>query len=468
MGLDKLTALWNRIRDSLWFFPGVLTLAAAGLALVTIQLDVMGVLPDAPAGVWLFSGTASGARGVLTAIASGFITVTGVVFSVTIVAIQLASTQFTPRILRNFTADRANQLVLGVFIGTFTYALLVLRVVRGEQDGPAAGVTPSDLPGAGDGGAAPAAAAATIDAFVPNLSVTVAVALALVSIGFLIFFIDHAARSVQASVIIDRVTGETLRTLHRLLPDTVGVPADDDADAAIPAGQGDLVLARDSGYLQGVDQDALFRIIGEKGLVIRMEPQVGDFLLPGSPLATVWPATAPHDDATADAIRGAFLTGPQRTPHADPELGIIELVDIAVKALSPGINDPTTATLCVDRLAEVLLALARRETRNRVRRNPDDGGVLVLPGVDFDRLVRSAFDQIRHYGVENPHFAATLLRRLGELGTLVPPGRRPPIAREAAAALRLARDRIREPADLRRVENEAELALRRLGVGDAP
>ena len=116
MGLDNLTALWHRIRDSLWFLPGVLTLAAVLLAFLTIGLDTRGVIGDSPGGVWLFSGTASGARGVLSAIASGLITVTGVVFSVTIVAIQLASTQFTPRILRNFTADRANQLVLGVFL----------------------------------------------------------------------------------------------------------------------------------------------------------------------------------------------------------------------------------------------------------------------------------------------------------------------------------------------------------------
>ncbi|NIP80722.1 MAG: DUF2254 domain-containing protein [Gemmatimonadetes bacterium] len=454
MGLDNLTAIWNRVRDSLWFLPAVLTLASVVLALVTIQLDVSDVLPEAPGGVWLFSGTAAGARGVLTAIASGFITVTGVVFSVTIVAIQLASTQFTPRILRNFTADRVNQLVLGVFIATFTYALLVLRVVEGDTGG----VTPEDL--AAGGGAAGASA----PGFVPNLSVTVAVVLAVVSIGFLIYFIDHAARSVQASVIIDRVTAAAVDTLDRRLPARVGEPGDDDVETVIPAAQGHPVVARASGYLQGVDQDALLSLLGRDAVTIRMEPRIGEFVLAGGTLATVWPAGLAGDDLER-SIHDAFILGHERTPHLDVELGVIELVDIAVKALSPGINDPTTATLCVDRICEVLLDFARREPPGRVRRLPREGGVLVLPRLEFDRLVDTALDGIRRYGVEDPRFTRSVLDRLVDLGRLLPADRKPPVARHAAALLRTAREATRDPWDLRRVEAAGERALAALDVG---
>ena len=457
MGLDNVTVIWNEVRDSLWFLPALLTLASVALAFVTIQIDVAGLLPDAPAGIWLFSGTASGARGVLTAIASGFITVTGVVFSITIVALQLASTQFTPRILRNFTADRANQVVLGVFIATFTYALLVLRVVRGEQGG----VTPEDVAGGGQ-------LTEPISAFVPNLSVTVAVVLAVLSIGFLIFFIDHAARSVQASVIIDRVTHDALETVGRRLPERLGESGERPAQVVIPDAQGTVITASRSGYVQGIDEDDLLELLEHGTLTIRMEPGIGDFLLPGSPLATVWPAGPATRDEVQETVRHAFILGHERTPHRDLELGVIELADIAVKALSPGINDPTTAILCLDRLAEILLDAGRREAPARVRRSPAGEGVLILPRTEFETLVNTALDEIRHYGAENHRFAIAFLHRLGELGALLPHHRRPPVARHVAALLRSARAVVRDPGDLNRVETAGRQALDYLGVSESP
>lgn len=453
MGLDRLTAFWNRVRDSLWFLPGVLTLGAVILAVITIEIDVRDVLPEAPAGVWLFSGTASGARGVLTAIASGFITVTGVVFSITIVALQLASTQFTPRILRNFTADRANQMVLGIFIATFTYSLLVLRVVRGKDDG----VTPEDIEQAAESGQA-------LDAFVPHLSVTVAVVLAVVGIGFLIFFIDHAARSVQASVIIDRVTKDALKTLDRRLPERVGESSEMLAEEATPEAQGEIITSVRSGYVQGVDEDELMKLLHANGMTIRMEPRVGDYLLPGGALATVWPAGTATSGSIEKPLRSAFVIGHERTNHLDIELGVIELADMAVKALSPGVNDPTTAVLCLDRLAEVLLAAGQREPPSRVRRAQEGSGTLILPRVGFESLVETGLDEIRHYGVVNPRFAVTFLKRMGDLGQLLPHDRRRPVARQVAALLRSARETITEPADLREVEATGEQALEALGL----
>jgi uncharacterized membrane protein len=164
-------ALVTRARDSLWFLPALLTLASAVLAFVTLGLDHRYAAADLRGLQFLFSAGSDGARGVLSTIAGSIITVTGVVFSITIVALQLASSQFTPRVLRSFTEDRANQLVLGVFIGTFTYSLLILRSVRSTAD--------------------------NYNRFIPMISVTCALALCLITIGFLIFFIDHIARSIQ-------------------------------------------------------------------------------------------------------------------------------------------------------------------------------------------------------------------------------------------------------------------------------
>ena len=444
MDLDKLTALWNRVRDSLWFLPSLFTVAAAALAIITVQLDINGIMalppadPGDPDGARqamriAFAGTANGARSVLNAIAAGLITVTGVVFSVTIVAIQLASTQFTPRILRNFTADRGNQLVLGVFIGTFTYALLVQRVVRGES---------------GEAGS-----------FVPNLSVTVAMALALISIGFLIFFIDHAARSVQAAVIVDRVTEETLRTIRVTLPDEVEGSIRGDAAPHLPDGPGSPVTSRASGYVQGVDRGGLLDLIDREPRTIRLEPHIGDFVLEGGVLATVWPAEDEADgEELGGAIREAFILGYERTPGLDPELGVVELVDIAVKALSPGINDPTTATICMDQLSRIVVEFGRRDPPETVHRHPG-GGILILKRPEFAHLVETAFNQIRHFGANNPHFAGSMLRRLAEIGRLVPSHRRDPLARQAEALLREALSHEPPPIDAASLEHTAQEAL---------
>ncbi|HSH44811.1 MAG TPA: DUF2254 domain-containing protein [Longimicrobiales bacterium] len=427
--------------DSLWFLPGVFTLSAAILAAVTIQLDMMGVLTPRPSGEddaisattrLLFTSTPEGARGVLGAIATGLITVTGVIFSVTVVALQLASTQFTPRILRNFTADRGNQVVLGVFIATFTYALLVQRAVRGEVG--------------------------EADSFVPTISLTVAMALTLVSIGFLIFFLDHAARSVQASVIIDRVTQETLHAIRRSLPERIGDPEDDNVAAYTPRTLGTIITSDRAGYIQGVDEDALLDLLSKDDLTVRMEPQVGDFVMPGSPLATVWPVGRDEEELGKD-VRRAFVFGPMRTPHMDAELGIIELVDIAVKALSPGVNDPTTAVLCLDRLGEVLVELASTDLPGPVRRDPNGSGILIIPRFTYEHLVDTALTQIRHFGAGDPRFASSMLERLGQLGTLVPAERKPPLARQAAALLRVASRDAKDEMDRNRVERAGEAAL---------
>ncbi|HYW33389.1 MAG TPA: DUF2254 family protein, partial [Gemmatimonas sp.] len=263
---------WSRIRDSLWFVPSVAVVVGTMLAIVTVRVPTP---EDAGefARVWLFGGGAAGARSMLSAIASSLITVTGVVFSVTIVALQLASSQFTPRVLGSFVADRVNQGVLGVFIGTFTYTLLVLRTIRSEAEDR--------------------------ELFVPHVAVAIALLLLLVSIAALIIYINHSARSIQASVILHRETRRTLGRVEVLFPQRVGHPARDasaDARGAVPhAGVSDFVLASQSGYLQALHADALWKLEKEHRagpITIRVEIAVGAFVFPGKRLATVWPADA--------------------------------------------------------------------------------------------------------------------------------------------------------------------------------
>ncbi len=419
---------WADVQESLWFVPAVLTISAIGLAALTVWIDGV-LLADGRIDVYLaFGGGAEGARGVLSAIAGSLVTVTGVVFSITIVALQLASSQFSPRVLRSFTRDRANQVVLGAFIATFTYTLLVLRTVR--------------------------SAGADGQVFVPSISVSVAILLALVSIGLLIFYIDHAARSIQASVIIERVTHDTRGLVQALFPDPVGKPAGARAALPLPATYPTVVRAERAGYLQAVDDEALFGLADRTRLTVRMEPRIGDFILPGAALASVW-APEPVEDGVATVVRRAFVLGPERTLQHDVELGIRQLADIAIKALSPGINDPTTATTCIDRLAEIMVLFGNRRHPDPVRSSREGRVRVVMRETGFDHAVALGFDQIRHYGAADARVASHLLIALGRVAALVPPDRRAPLLDQADAALRAARASVRDPLDLARVEQAA-------------
>lgn len=433
----RLKALWLDMRDSLWLVPALITLAAAGLAVLLVNInDLILRGLDPTTRWWAFGGSAEGAAGVLSAIASGIITVTGVVFSVTIVALQLASSQFTPRVLRQFTADRANQVVLGVFIGTFTYTLLVQRTLR-----------------SGNG----------IPEFVPNVAVTGAVILALVSIGFLIFFINHAARSIQASVIIDTVTRDTLEAIHDVFPDVSapGVNALLSADE-LTAGRPDAprsVAVRKAGYIQSIDEGSLAQIARQRQLLVRMDVEVGRYVLPGDDVMSVWPAEDVAGDDEA-ALCDALVLGLERTKHRDPKFGVIELMDIAVKAMSPSVNDPTTALNAIDRLGEILLDFACRRRGDHTVMSADGRPLVVIRRPQLADTAGIAFDQIRHYASGNPTVAIALVRLLGRLARLSPPDSRDEFLEHLHEVKHSADARITDLEDRRRFHSAVAEALR--------
>jgi uncharacterized membrane protein len=435
-GSSRFALAWARIRDGLWFTPAIAVLA--GIVLATVSVLVPTPEPESRlARLWLFSGGAEGARGVLSAIAGSLITVTATVFSVTIVALQLASSQFTPRVLGSFVADRVNQAVLGIFIGTFTYTLLVLRTIHSEAQDRVA--------------------------FVPHVGVTLALVLLLLSIGALNVFIDHAAQSIRASVILQRETTRTLARIEELFPAHVGEPADGrEAPRRVldVSGTPVRVAATESGYLQSVHAAALWRLdVGDAGapIIVRMELHLGEFAFPGKVLASVWPPSR-ADAAVCDAVRAAFVLGPERTHEQDVEFGLVALSDIAVKALSPGINDPTTALQCIDRLTEIVAELGRRSIPDDARTGGNGRVVLLARDTSYERALAIAFDQVRHYGADNPVVASRLLTALRELADVAPARSLPSLAEQLAATHAAARRGIEEPLDLGRVEHAARLA----------
>ena len=312
--ITKLHHGWQEMQSSFWFLPAVMVLDAVVLATLLITVDATVDLHVVERWPLLFGAGASGARGLLTAVASSMVTVAGVVFSITIVALSLTSSQYTSRVLRNFMRDRSNQIVLGMFVGIFAYCLVVLRVIRGGDEG----------------------------AFVPSLAVLVGLILAFVGIGYLIFFIHYISKSIQASSIIATAAQETLAAVDHLFSQELGEEAEEDADGYLVKSFAEqawsAVPARKTGYIESIDADALLHLARKYQTIVRMEHGIGEFVVEGTPLISV-AKRGGLDDATTDELNGVYVIGRQRVVEQDAAFGIRQIVDIAMKALSPGVND---------------------------------------------------------------------------------------------------------------------------------
>jgi uncharacterized membrane protein len=332
---------------------------------------------------WIYTGGPDGSRALLSAVVSSMISVTATAFSISIVALQLASSNFGPRLLRTFMQDTGNQIVLGTFISTFIYGLLVLRTVHGED----------------------------YDIFVPQLSITVGIVLALISIGVLIYFIHHASTIIQASHVINEVSTDidgaighgTLEPKHQ-----VGeIPASFDSEAY-------PIRATSSGYLQIIDEAELMKLARKHDLLLRVKLRPGKFAIQGSELVMAWPGER-VDRKLAEQIENTFILGNERTEQQDIEFPITELVEIALRALSPGINDPFTAIRCIDRLSAGLSRLAQRDFPSPYRYDKDDNLRLIANPVTFTGLADSAFNQIRRYGQSDVAVTICLLDAIARI-----------------------------------------------------
>ena len=427
--MNRLKHLWNNLRESFWFLPTLIIAFSMALALGLIEADSSGTQEWMDHWPRLFGASAAGARLILGTIAGSMMTVVGVAFSMTLVTLALASSQYTSRILRSFMSDHATQVVLGIFTGIFTYCIIVMSSIRGD-----------DLSG-----------------FVPSLSVTFGVLLAIGGIWTLIFFIHHIASSIQASNIIAAVTKETLVAVDRFFPEkTDQEPMNDDTDPALlpplPTRNWQAVMAAHNGYLQGVDQAALLRLARKHKTIVRMDRGIGGFVVRGTPLASLALDTRPDEKVMA-ALRAAFSVDHNRTVQQDCAFGIRQLVDMALHALSPGINDTTTAVMCVDYLTAILAQLACREIPSSHRY--EDGELRVISiGQTFAGLVAKSFDDIRGSAGGN---VAILLRMLDALQTIASrtdsPDRRHVLREQAECLAELAGRTIDSPRDQTRFDN---------------
>jgi uncharacterized membrane protein len=339
----------------------------------------------------LFGVGAEGARQMLSTLAGSMMTVMGITFSMTLLALVLASGQYTSRILRNFMRSRVTQATLGVFASIFVYCLIVLRTIRG-----------------GNG----------VDEFVPSLAVFFAFVMSLGGIGILIYFIHHIASSIQASSIIASIAHETNASIDRLLPEELDQEPDEDEGRKQELESLDdrswyPVPADESGYIQNVNPDALLRLAADSRTIVRMEQGIGAFVVQKATLVSL-ALTYPPDQKTIAALNAVYSIGRFRTVEQDPAFGIRQIVDIAIKALSPGVNDTSTAIMCVDYLTSILARLVGRQFPPSYHYEQETLRVIaIVPS--FEGLLAEAFDQIRSNAETN---VAILARMLGALDTL--------------------------------------------------
>lgn len=437
----KLGKLWDSLHSSYWFVPTIMAVSAIALAVAMLTLDRTGASGAIEKLGWIYTGGPEGARSLLSSVAGSIISVAATAFSITIVALQLAASNFGPRILRNFMRDTGNQIVLGTFIGTFIYCLLVLRTIHGEGDG--------------------------YSVFVPQLSVTVGMVLALASIGVLIYFIHHAATIIQASHVISEISADLDDAIKRLFPEKIGhgafqhkrsfgeIPANFDAEAC-------PIKATKSGYIQAIDDEKLMKIACQQNLLLRLKYRPGKFVVKGSDLVMVFPEKLVNPKLTTQ-INDAFILGNERNQQQDVEFPINQLAEIALRAISPAVNDPFTAIRCIDRLSAGLSHLAQKDFPSPYRYDQDNNLRVIADPVTFAGLTDAAFNQIRQYSTSD---VAVTIRLLEAIEAIAPFTRnkkdRAALLRHADMIQRGSHEGVSEELDQKAVEARYQVAVKAL------
>lgn len=388
----RLLTAFENLRTNFWFVPATMFVFSVLLAKVLIAVDQLGIFKDVKILEFVYQSDADTITSLLTMLAGSMITVTSIVFSITVLSLSMASSQFGPRLIRHFMADSGTKMVLGIFLATFIYCLLVIEVTDEFQS-------------RGD---------------VPGMSVYVAVMLALLSICVLIFFIHHVARSIQADQVISDVESRLRSNISRLFPEEPEWKARPDAcydeiDLSELFATHEIVRANTSGYVQAIDYDALKSLTMEYQCAVSVDHLPGNFVVEGTCLMTIYHQLQSDLQQCKNKLRDTIMLGSQRTPVQDPEFAVHQLVEIAVRALSPGVNDPYSAITCVDKLSAVMCQLTQmsfppaclvdEQGKVRVKRKQ----------LRFADIGSAAFDQIRQNASDNVAVTIRLLDGLSSI-----------------------------------------------------
>ncbi|TWT73768.1 hypothetical protein Pla123a_36620 [Posidoniimonas polymericola] len=382
-----LLNLWDKARNSYWLVPGLIALGSLCLSYLMPLVDSAVGEANIELPEWVRTTTDT-ARATLSAMGGAMITVTGTVFSITIVTLSLTSQQFGPRLLRRFMHDLPTQITLGVFLSTSLYCLLLLRVVESREDGLVA----------------------------PHISISVAVAFTVLSMMMLIVYIHHVAVLIQAPNVVASVARDLDSAIDRMFPERLGEEEDppNHGDESPPESEGIVLFSHQEGYMQALAAEDLMSWARAEDLIVRLQERPGSFVVRDAPVAEVWRRGLSDQsrDDLEQHFNSLFIVGERRTPRQDVECAVDELAEVAVRALSPGVNDPFTAATCVDRLGASLARFAERRVPDAYRY--DDDGVLrvITRPIDLGNMLEAAFNQIRQYSRDSVAVTIRLLESL--------------------------------------------------------
>jgi uncharacterized membrane protein len=367
-----------------------LTLGCAGAFLSWLEEEFPATSAWVPTVLFPSHADPQVAQVILAGIAASIMTVVSIVFAILLMTLTLASMQFSPRIIVSFSRDRVTQWTLGIFLGTFLYCLASLPAAR-------------SLP----------------YPFAPVGTVLGAMMLALVCVGLLLFFIHHISQAISVNHIVDRIAVETEAVIDEVMPWPHRLNDLKDAEPLRPNPSEVAVLSHDSGYIRFVDTRRLVALAKHYHVTIRVLRRVGHFVPAGIPLMMVSKGNRLPPEGTAELL-AAFDFGPTRTLQQDVEFGVLQIVDVALKAISPAVNDPTTAINCIDQLSRILIRFASREPPEELLYDPPGIVRAGIGWIRFERLLEAAFEQIRMYAKTDVAVSLRLLRALDDIAASTP------------------------------------------------
>jgi uncharacterized membrane protein len=384
---DRLLNLWLRLKTSLWFIPVLMTLGAGVIAVLALRID-SDLLPDGERVWWLYSGNPGSASDLLSTLLSSIITMATLAISITMVVLTLAASQLGPRLIRSFIGNQWTQASLGFFIMTIVYLLLVYRRVDDQL---------------------------SVDN-VPHVAITLGSVLSLVCVFLLLFYVHHLASSIVSDTVVNRVGGEMDDLIERLLPEAGAVAPRDtrpETDVPIEAGGKPLGLPK-GGYVQAIEYAELVKLAHDHDVTLTLRFRGGSHLLAGGRHVLVLPQERASDEL-AGKIADAIVLGAERTPTQDLEFSMRQMVEVGLRALSPGINDPYTAVAVIDRLATSISLVMRRDMEPVVHRDEDGVARLMTRPVTFTGLVDRAYNELRQSASTSPAVLIHMLDSLTEL-----------------------------------------------------
>lgn len=428
----KFIQVWENLKANFWFVPLLIIVGAIFAAFGLVLLDHYKSFEKPYKQdnldeffTYFFFGGIESARSILSTIAGAMLGVAGTVFSLTLVVLTLASSQFGPRLLRNFMLDRLNQVVLGTYVATFIYCLLVLRTTK------------------------------TIDGkdFVPHFSILFAILITLADIFLLIIFIHHISVSIQADKVVSKVGHNLNANIKKIFSEKLKKDQENSTDPDPEEIKKEYqhqgtIFNKTTGYLQYVDMEQLMQLTTRHQLIIELACQVGEFFVKNAAIANFY-AKEKLDEGISNKICSTFIIGKQRTPSQDAEFAIHQMVEIAARALSPGINDPYTAITCIDTLTGTLCYLCEAKFPSPYRHDSDGNLRLIQKPLTFTGMIDAAFHQIRQYGKDNP---AVLIHLMESLSTIYKESftseQRNAVRRHADMVLRAGESSFSEPNDI--------------------